>query len=438
MLFLFLRRLVKAENYSRSQENETHFSFMQNLEIEQIYQTESRRVLATLIRILGDLDLAEEALQEAFYVALENWPEKGIPKNPYAWLVSAGKFKAIDSVRRIKRGHELLSEQLSLEEGILEEDAQDVDTHLIEDDQLRLIFYCCHPLLPLDSRIALSLREVCGMSTEAIARAYLVSFETIKKRISRAKNVIKEKQIPYEIPSRAELGQRLDAVLHVIYLIFNEGYSASSGAVHIRRELTEEAVFLGRKLVELIPSPEGFGLLALLLLQEARRESRVTKDGDLIALEFQDRSLWNQDLIHEGVQWIHQAVMSGRLGPYSLQAAIASVHALADSVENTSWDLIIDYYDMLLSINASPVIELNRAIAVGMHAGPEAGLAILERLLENEPLAAYHTIHSAMAEFSKKLGRRDDAIQAYQRAIELVRQAPEERYLKKQLADFLK
>ena len=417
---------------------------MQNpirIEIEKIYKSESGRVLASLIRILGDLDLAEEALQEAFYVALEKWPEEGLPKNSYSWLVSAGKFKAIDAIRRSGRGKELITEKLSLEQDDTDQgytEQQHVENHLIEDDQLRLIFYCCHPLLPLDSRIALSLREVCRMSTEEIARAYLSSYETIKKRISRAKALIKEKNIPYELPSRDELTRRLDAVLHVMYLIYNEGYSASSGEDHIRKELTAEAIVLSRKLVELIPTPEGLGLLALFLLQESRRDSRVTEKGDLIALEHQDRSLWNQTFIREGVQLIHKAVMSGRLGIYSLQAAIASVHAVADSVQNTQWDLIIGYYDMLLSINPSPVIELNRAIAVGMHEGPKAALAIIERLKENEKLASYHIIYSAQAEFSKKLGLKDEAINAYQRAIELARQEPEKRYLKQQLSKILK
>lgn len=398
-------------------------------------------MLASLIRILGDFELAEEALQEAFYVALEKWPVEGLPKNTYSWLVSAGKFKAIDAIRRLERGKELIAENLSLEQGDHGQgyiEQQDVDNHLIEDDQLRLIFYCCHPLLPLDSRIALSLREVCRMSTEEIARAYLSSYETMKKRISRAKALIKEKNIPYELPSRDELPRRLDAVLHVIYLIYNEGYSASSGEDHIRKELTTEAIVLSRKLVELIPTPEGLGLLALFLLQESRRDSRVTEKGDLIPLEHQDRSLWNQTFIREGVQLIHKAVMSGRLGIYSLQAAIASVHAVADSVQHTQWDLIIGYYDMLLSINPSPVIELNRAIAVGMHEGPKAALAIIERLKKNKRLASSHIIYSARAEFSKRLGLKDEAIKAYERALELVRQEPEKRYLQQQLATILK
>jgi len=409
-----------------------------NLKIGKIYKAESARVLASLIRILGDLDFAEEALQEAFTIAMEKWPIEGIPKNPYSWLVSTGKFKAIDSIRRLGRGKELVLENAPLEqEVIIKEtfDQLDWEKTLAEDDQLRLIFFCCHPLLPLDSRIALSLREVCSMSTTEIARAYLLPVETIKKRISRAKALIKEKSIPYEIPSQIELNNRMNAVLHVIYLIFNEGYSASSGEDHIRKELTEEAIYLSRQLVKLIPTPESLGLLALLLLQESRRESRVEKNGDLIPLEDQDRSHWDQDLIQEGVQLIQQAVMSGRLGPYTLQAAIASVHALADSVQNTQWDLIIGYYDILLSINPSPVVELNRAIAVSMHDGPEAGLAIIEEILKNEKLKSYHFIYAVQADLCRKIGLKEQAIKAYLRAIELVTQEPESRYLKKQLSE---
>lgn len=408
-----------------------------NREIGKIYKSESGQVLASLVRILGDFDLAEEALQEAFSVALEKWPKDGIPENPYSWLISTGKFKAIDSIRRLGRGRELLIENFSPNNEVYPEH-QVWEKNVVEDDQLRLIFICCHPSFPLDSRIALSLRDVCGMTTEEIARAYLVSFETIKKRISRAQALFRKKKIPYEIPSKSEMTNRMDAVLHVIYLIFNEGYSASSGDGHIRKELTDEAIFLCRKLVDLISTPESLGLLALLLLQESRRQSRVTKNGDLIPLENQDRSLWDQKLIREGMQLIYQAIMLGRLGPFTLQAAIASVHAVADSVHNTEWDLIIGYYDMLLSINPSPVVELNRAIAVGMLEGPKAGLAIIQQLLKNEKLNSYHIVYSAQAEFSKKLGLKIEAIKAYKRAIELVRQEPEERYLKKQLSEILK
>ncbi len=406
-------------------------------EIARIYKSESGRVLASLVRILGDFDLAEEALHEAFGIALEKWPQEGIPKNPYFWLISAGKFIAIDSLRRLKRGRELVSENFPINNEVYHE-PDDWEKNVVEDDQLRLIFFCCHPSLPLDSRIALSLRDVCGMTTEEIARAYLVSFETIKKRISRAKALFREKKILYEIPSKSEITHRMDAVLHVIYLIFNEGYSASSGDDYIRKELTDEAIFLCRKLVDLISTPESLGLLALLLLHESRRESRVTKTGDLNPLENQSRSLWDQNLIREGMLLINQALMSGRLGPYTLQAAIASVHAVADSVQNTQWDLIIGYYDMLLSINPSPVVELNRAIAIGMNEGPKAGLSIINNLLKENKLDSYHLIYSAQADFSKRLGLKDDAIKAYKRAIELVRQESERRYLENQLSEILK
>ena len=405
-------------------------------EIEKIYKSESGRVLATLIRILGDFDLAEEALHEAFEIALQKWPEEGLPKNPYSWLISAGKFKAIDSLRRLKRWREIVSENFQVKTA----DTGDIhiEKDIIDDDQLRLIFFCCHPLLSLDSRIALSLRDVCGMKTEEIARAYLVSFETIKKRISRAKAIFREKKIPFEIPSGPEISNRMDAVLHVIYLIFNEGYSASLGEDHIRKELTDEAIFLCRKLVDLISTSESLGLLALLLLHESRRKSRVTKNGDIIPLEYQDRTLWDRNLIREGMQLINQALMSGRLGPYTIQAAIASIHASADSVGNTRWDLIVGYYDMLLSINPSPVIELNRAIAVGMQDGPGSGLTIINNLIKEGKLDSYHLVYSAQAEFSKRLGRKEEAVKAYKRAIELTRQEPERRFLENQLSEILK
>lgn len=409
---------------------------MINNEIAKIYKLESGRVLASLVRILGDFDQAEEAMHEAFNIALQKWPKEGIPKNPYSWLISTGKFKAIDSIRRQKRGKELLLENFSPDN---EEYSQfrDFDKNGL-DDALRLIFFCCHPALPLESRIALSLKDVCGMTTDEIARAFLISFETIKKRISRAKAIFRQKKIPFEIPSEPEMVRRTEAVLHVIYLIFNEGYSASSGESHIRKELTDEAIFLCRKLVDLYAAPESLGLLALLLLQESRRTSRITKKGELIPLDKQDRSLWDQNLIREGLQLIYQAIMSGRMGSYTLQAAIASVHAVADSIQNTRWDIIIEYYDMLLSVNPSPVIELNRAIAVGMYKGPKAGLSIINNLLEQGKLNSYHFAYAARADLSKKLGLKNEAVKAYKMAIELVRQEPERRYLEYQLSEILK
>lgn len=406
-------------------------------QIEIIYKEQSGRVLASLFRILGDFDQAEEALHEAFNVALEKWPLEGVPKNPTSWLISVGKFKTLDSKRRLKRGKEIESEIYSeVDEININRDSS--DKNLIDDDQLRLIFYCCHPLLPMDSRIALSLRDVCGMKTGEIAHAYLVPNETIKKRISRAKKLFREKNISYEIPSKSEINERMNSVLHVIYLIYNEGYSATSGENLIKKDLTDEAIFLSRKLVDLFSSPESFGLLALLLLHESRRISRVTTEGDLIPLEKQDRSLWNVNQIKEAIQLIHTAIMSGRLGPYTIQAAIASVHAAADSVETTRWDLIINYYDLLLSTHPSPVVELNRAIAVGMYKGAEEGLLLIDKLLDENELKSYHLIYSAKADFSQKLGKLNEAVEAYEAAISLTNQKAEERYLHKKLAEIKK
>ena len=405
-------------------------------EIATIYKTEAGKVLASLVRILGDLDLAEEGLQDAFKIALEKWPVQGIPANPYSWLKSTAKFKAIDSIRRLKRGKELFSDNDFT--GIKHYTENTIDEIIVDDDQLRLIILCCHPLLPPDAQIALTLRDVCGLTTEEIANAYHTSSETIKKRISRAKARFREKKIPYEIPGKSELTRRTDAVLHVIYLIFNEGYAASSGEIHVRKELTDEAIFLSRKVVELFATPESMGLLSLLLLHESRRLSRVTKTGEIIPLEHQDRSLWDKNLINEALQLLQQAIMPGRLGPYTLQAAIVSVHAMADSLQNTRWDLIIDYYDMLLSIHPSPVIKLNRSIAVGMQQGPEAALQIINELLKEGTLNTYHLIYSAQAEFLKKAGFKADAIKAYKKAIELVHQKPEQHYLEKQLYEILK
>ncbi|MFD2204634.1 RNA polymerase sigma factor [Kiloniella antarctica] len=410
-------------------------------EIEKIFKSESGRVLASLIRILGDLDLAEEALQDAFSVALEKWPAEGLPRTPYAWLVSVGKFKAIDTIRRSVRGKELITENFlfeTIEHTLGFDEDQYVEKYLIEDDQLRLIFYCCHPMLPLDSRTTLALREICGLSTKEISRAYLTSYENTKRRISRAKTLIKEQNIPYEIPTKKELGQRLDSVMQVIYLIYNEGYSATTGENHFRRELSTQAIYLGRKLVELLPSSESFGLLALFLIQESRKYARVSAEGTILSLDEQDRSLWDQKLIAEGLQLIHQAVMSGRLGNYSLQAAIASVYAVSDSVENTQWELIIGYYDMLLSVNNSPVIELNRAIAVGMHEGPKAAIKLIKRLEKNPKLSSYHILYSTLAEFSKRQGLNDEAVEAYQKAIEFASEELEINYLKQQLKKNLK
>lgn len=404
--------------------------------IAEIYKSESRRVLATLIRLLGDFDHAEEALQEAFSAALESWPREGIPRNPRAWLVSTGRFKGIDSIRRLGRGKELLLES-ARDRSQSFADPEDWDGEVVEDDQLRLIFTCCHPLLPIDARIALSLREVCGMTTDEIARAYLVSGEAMKKRISRAKALIRENRIPYEIPSRTELSKRLDSVLHVVYLLYNEGYVATSGDDHIRRDLASEAVFLSRHVADLIPVPEAIGLLALLLFHESRSAARIDGCGDLIPLERQKRSLWDGKLITEGLQLVQRAAMSGRIGSYTIQAAIASVHAVADSVESTNWGLIVNYYDMLLDLQTSPVVELHRAIALGMRDGPEAGLIIIDRLIESGTLATYHLAHAAKADLARRLGCLEEAVKSYRRAMELVRQEPERRYLERRLAEIL-
>lgn len=405
--------------------------------IAAIYRSESRQVLATLIRLLGDFDQAEEALQEAFSAALETWPGDGIPSNPRAWLISTGRFKGIDATRRRGRGKELVVEA-ARDTVQTFADAEEWAEEVVQDDQLRLIFTCCHPMLPLDARIALSLRQVCGLTTGEIAKSYLVSAATMKKRISRAKVTIREQQIPYEIPSRAELAGRLDAVLHVVYLVYNEGYAATSGDEHIRRDLAQEAVFLSRLLVDLMPQPEAIGLLALMLLHESRSAARIDAEGDPIPLESQNRSLWNRELIVEGLELLRRAVMSGRLGAYTIQAAIVSVHAVAESVAATNWALIVSYYDMLLSMQPSPVVELQRAIAVGMGDGPEVGLVIIDALIESGRLANYHQVHAARADLARRLGALDEAAISYRQAIELAHQEPERRYLQRRLEEICK
>ncbi len=402
--------------------------------VENIYRTESRRVLATLIRLLGDFERAEEALQDAFAAALEQWPRDGIPANPRAWLVSAGRFKAIDRIRRAARFDSVLSE-LALE---LESQA-DPDTLLedegLEDDRLRLIFTCCHPALAEDAQIALTLREVCGLTTEEVARAFLTPAPTMAQRIVRAKRKIREARIPYEVPAQSELPERLNAVLRVIYLVFNEGYSASSGDRLTRADLSTEAIRLCRLLGALLPEPEVAGLLALMLLQESRRAARTTADGDLILLEEQDRSLWDQALITEGCELVARALSSGRFGPYSIQAAIAAVHASAAEPAATDWNEIVGLYDVLLRINPSPVVELNRAVAVAMRDGPQAGLELIESILSRGELANYHLAHAAQADMLRRLGRANDARAAYRRALDLTQQEPERRFLERRLAE---
>ena len=402
--------------------------------ISEVYENESRRVLATLIRLLGDIDVAEEALQEAFQAALESWEDTGIPANPRAWLVSAGRHKGIDAIRRQRRGA-ALAQQQALEDQRGVAAADEWDGVVIKDDQLRLVFTCCHPALPIDARVALSLRIVCGLTTEEIARAFLVPVETMKKRITRAKATLRDDRIPYEVPPQSEMPARLAAVLHVIYLVYNEGYSATSGDRHLRRDLSARAITMARLVVELLPEAEATGLLALMLLHESRSKARMDAGGDLVPLEAQDRDLWDRELIAEGTDLVRRSVMSGRFGSYVIQAAIASVHASADSVENTRWDVIVGYYDMLAQLQESPVVALNRAIAVGMRDGPAAGLAIIQELLATPALASYHLAHAAHADFCRRAGRFADARASYERAIELARQEPERRYLRRCLEE---
>jgi RNA polymerase sigma-70 factor, ECF subfamily len=401
-------------------------------QIEALFRSESRRVLATLIRLLGDFDLAEEALQDAFAAAVEHWPKEGVPQNPRAWLVSTGRFKAIDGLRRRARfDASLASVAERLGDGVTP--PHEGDDEGLEDDSLRLIFTCCHPALPPDAQIALTLREVCGLTTEEIARAFLSPAPTLAQRIVRAKSKIKAARIPYQIPGRRDLPERLATVLHVIYLVFNEGYSASSGDSLTRKDLSAEAIRLGRLLVELLPEPEAIGLLALMLLHESRRQARATMDGELVLLDDQDRSLWNREQIAEGMALVERALRSRNFGPYTLQAAIAGVHADAASAAETDWAEIVGLYDVLLRADPSPVVELNRAAAVAMRDGPEAGLFLIDGILGRGELAGYAVAHSARAELCRKLGRTEDARQAYERALALTKQEPQRRFLERRL-----
>jgi len=402
--------------------------------LETVYRSESRRVLATLIRLVGDFDLAEEALHEAVMAAMEQWPREGVPANPRAWLVSAGRFKAIDRLRRRARFDASLEEaadKLQTESF----DPTEWDEKHIEDDRLRLIFTCCHPALPREAQIALTLREVCGLTTEEIARVFLTTAPTIAKRIVRAKAKIRDARIPYEVPPRSELPARLDSVLQVVYLIFTEGYSASAGATLTRTDLSEEAIRLGRLLLELLPEPEVMGLLALMLLQDSRRASRTSAEGEVILLEDQDRSLWNRELIEEGGRLVERALGSRRFGPYTLQAAIAAVHAEARETEATDWGRIVGLYDVLLRATPSPVVELNRAVAVAMRDGPAEGLALIEGILGRGELEDYYLAHSARAELCRRLGRRDEAASSYRQALSLAKQEPSRRFLAKRLSE---
>jgi RNA polymerase sigma-70 factor, ECF subfamily len=400
-----------------------------NLTIETLYRSESGRVLATLVRLLGDLDLAEEAMHEAFAAALESWPEIGIPEKPRPWLISTARFKAIDVIRRRARFDGAQKDlTLYLEARINEAPLEEEE---IEDDRLRLIFTCCHPALPAEGQVALTLREICGLTTEEIARAFLVTPATLAQRIVRAKAVIRDKAIPYQVPVGLELSARLGSVLQVVYLIFNEGYSAETTGT----ELSREAIRLGRLLLELLPDPEVMGLLGLMLLQESRRAARTSADGELILLEQQDRSLWNREQIDEGISLTESALQSGRFGAYTLQAAIASVHARSASVASTDWREITMLYDRLLRVLPSPVVELNRAVAIAMSEGPEQGLRLVDDLLAREHLSNYHLAHSARADLCRRLGRITDARTSYEKALALASQEPDRRFLAKRLEE---
>ena len=407
---------------------------LSDVTIDDVYRSESRRVLATLIRLLGDFDLAEDALQEAFRAAVEQWPREGVPGNPRAWLVSAGRFKAIDTLRRRERFDVLMGELAER----LDETASasaDYDGDEIEDDRLRLIFTCCHPALAPDARVALTLREVCGLTTEAIASAYLTSPSTLAQRIVRAKAKIRDAHIPYEVPEREALRARLEAVLQVIYLVFNEGYASSSGDALTRPDLSSEAIRLGRLLVELLPEAEAMGLLALMLLHESRRAARTTAEGDLVVLEEQDRTLWDRALIAEGITLAQRALAAPEIGPYTLQAAIAAVYSSAPSFAATDWNQIIGLYDLLLQAVPSPVIEVNRAVAVAMRDGPWAGLVLVDSILARGDLSEYHLVHAAQADMYRRLHKTSEARAAYQRALALAQQAAERRYLERRMRE---
>jgi len=401
---------------------------------DDVYRAKSRQVLATLIRLLGDFDAAEKALQEAFAVAMEQWPRDGIPANPRAWLVSTGRFKAIDGMRRRARYDASLSELAKQIETSTSDPLEQEDEH-IEDDRLRLIFTCCHPALSPEAQIPMTLREVCNLTTEEIARAFLTKPATIAQRIVRAKAKIRDTRIPYEVLPPSELSDRLDTVLHVIYLVFNEGYSASFGASLTRADLSGEAIRLGRLLLQLLPEPEVMGLLALMLLHESRRAARTSETGEIVLLEHQDRTLWNQDYIKEGVELIERALASRRFGPYTLQAAIAAVHAEAPSAQETDWAQIVTLYDLLMQADPSPIVELNRAVAVAMRDGPAKGLELVDALLNRGELAQYHLAHATRADFCRRLGMQADARVSYERALALAQQEPERRFLEKRLKE---
>jgi RNA polymerase sigma-70 factor (ECF subfamily) len=403
--------------------------------VARVYESDSRRVLATLIRLLGDFDVAEEALQMAVTAALESWPIDGVPANPAAWLVSTGRFKAIDGMRRRARFDASLAELARRLEATAPPPLDDADGERLEDDRLRLVFTCCHPALAPDAQIALTLRTVCGLTTEEIAHAFLTRPTTLAQRIVRAKAKIRDARIPYEVPTRADLPDRLDAVLHVIYLVFNEGYATSSGTSLTRHDLSSEAIRLARLLVELLAEPEAVGLLALMLLHESRRTARTSADGEVVLLDEQDRSLWDRAMIAEGLMLVERALASRRIGPYTLQAAIAAMHAEAPTAAATDWPQIVGLYDVLLRAEPSPVVALNRAAAIAMRDGPQAGLVLIDDLLTRGELSEYRLAHSARADLLRRLGRAADAATAYRTALALSRQEPERRFLERRLRE---
>ena len=402
--------------------------------VDAVYRSESRQVLATLIHLLGDFETAEEALHDAFAVAVEQWARDGVPANPRAWLVSTGRFKAIDGMRRRARFDASLTELAKrLESGT--NDAEEWNEESVEDDRLRLIFTCCHPALAPEAQVAMTLREVCGLTTEEIARPFLTKPATVAQRIVRAKAKIRDARIPYQVPSEADLPDRLDAVLRVIYLVFNEGYSASSGGSLTRHDLSAEAIRLGRLLIELLQEPEAMGLLALMLLHDSRRATRTSPTGDLILLENQDRALWNRDQITEGVSLVAQTLSSGQVGSYTIQAAIAAAHAQAPSSATTDWAQIVALYDLLLQAHPSPVVELNRAVAVAMRDSPLAGLTLIDTILARGDLGNYHLAHAARADLCRRMDRTAEARASYERALGLTQQEPERRFLTRRLSE---